>query len=172
MIDDILHKKSKKITVNQLQKICGFLNFLGRSILPSRAFMRWLYAALGGTDNKTVLKLHHHIRINLEMKADLMTWNTFLQHPSAYCRGFMDFSKTWEATEIMMFSDASRNEFLGFGAICQRSWMAEVWPKGYIKNFEPSIEYLELFGVVAAVVQWIDRFQNRSKYYSATMKVS
>ena len=73
----------------------------------------------------------------------------------------MDFSKTWEATEIMMFSDASRNEFLGFGAICQRSWMAEVWPKGYIKNFEPSIEYLELFGVVAAVVQGIDRFQNR-----------
>ena len=34
LIERILTKKSKKITVNQLQKICGFLNFLGRCVLP------------------------------------------------------------------------------------------------------------------------------------------
>ena len=40
MIDSILSKRSNKITLNQLQKICGFLNFLGRCIVPGRAFTR------------------------------------------------------------------------------------------------------------------------------------
>ena len=73
----------------------------------------------------------------------------------------MDFSKTWEASEISLFSDASKNETLGFGATCNSSWMAEMWPVGYIEEFDPSIEYLELFGVLAAVIQWIHHFRNK-----------
>ena len=42
MIQFILDKRSKgkalKITVLQLQKICGFLNFLGRAVVPGRVF--------------------------------------------------------------------------------------------------------------------------------------
>ena len=34
LIDTILQNKSKKVTLNQLQKICGFLNFLGRCVIP------------------------------------------------------------------------------------------------------------------------------------------
>ena len=37
----ILHVLSKKkVTILQIQKICGFLNFLGRCIVPGRAFTR------------------------------------------------------------------------------------------------------------------------------------
>ena len=35
--------KCKKMTVKHMQKICGFLNFLGRCIVPGRAFTRRLY---------------------------------------------------------------------------------------------------------------------------------
>ena len=50
MIQFILNKRSKgkalKITVLQLQKICGFLNFLGRAVVPGRAFTWRLYSKL------------------------------------------------------------------------------------------------------------------------------
>ena len=34
MINQVLKKKSSKLTINQLQKICSFLNFLGRCVVP------------------------------------------------------------------------------------------------------------------------------------------
>ena len=40
LINSILEKKSRKVTLNQLQKVCGFLNFLGRCVIPGRAFTK------------------------------------------------------------------------------------------------------------------------------------
>ena len=122
LIESILNKRSKKVTLNQLQKVCGFLNFLGRCVIPGRAFTRRLYVY---TSN-TMLKPHHHIRVNNEMKEDLTMWLTFLQHPTVFCRPFLDFSKFLVADEIDMFSDASGA--IGMGAICGESWMHQVWP--------------------------------------------
>ena len=93
------------------------------------------------------------------MKADLEMWLTFIGHPSIYCRPFLDFSKTLVADEIDMYSDASGK--LGFGAICGSDWMYNMWDSKFIAKYRPSIEYLELFGVVAGVLTWIHRFKNR-----------
>ena len=85
MIRFVLNKKplkkctTTKIMVLQLQKICGFLNFLGRAVVPSRAFTRQLYARLSGN---LCLKPHHHIRVTAEMKADLTMWLQILTYPS------------------------------------------------------------------------------------------
>ena len=155
LIETILEKKSKKVTLNQLQKVCGFLNFLGRCIIPGRAFTRRLYVY---TSNDK-LKPHHHIRINAEMRQDLIMWLTFLEHPSVFCRPFLDFSKVLIADEIDMFSDASGK--IGLGAIWGSSWMSQDWPQEFLRKFKPSIEYLELFAVTAAVLAWIDRFRNK-----------
>ena len=35
------------------------------------------------------------------------------------------------------------------------------WPDNYITKYKPSIEYLELFALLATVLNWIHRFQNR-----------
>ena len=80
LISKVLDKSSRKITLNQLQKICGFLNFLGRAIIPGRAFTRRLYSY---TSNPK-LKPHHHIRIDRNMKDDLTMWRQFLSHQSIY----------------------------------------------------------------------------------------
>ena len=155
LINSILDKVSRKITLNQLQKICGFLNFIGRCIIPGRAFTRRLYAYT--TNDK--LKPHHHIRVNNEMQADLRMWLTFLNHPSVYCRPFLDFSHWLIADAIDLFSDASGK--IGLGAICGQSWLYMLWDKRELEKFQPSIEYLELFAVTVAVVTWIHRFKNR-----------
>ena len=87
LIESILMKKSKKVTLNQLQKVCGFLNFLGRCVIPGRAFTRRLYRYTANDK----LKPHHHIKVNVEMREDLKMWLTFLQPPTAFCRlyGFL-----------------------------------------------------------------------------------
>ena len=154
MLERILNQKSKKITMKELQRICGFLNFLGRCIVPGRAFTRRLYSFLNQN-----LKPYHHIRINQEMRRDLLMWQTFLMDQSCYARGFMDFSEYLQADTISMFSDASRSEILGMGAVCQDSWCVMQWPKDYIAQFSPSIEYLELYALIAGVINWIHRFK-------------
>ena len=155
LIETVLSSKSKKVTLNQLQKICGFLNFLGRCVIPGRAFTRRLYAY---TSNDK-LKPHHHIRINSEMREDLNMWLTFLYHPSIFCRPFLDFSKWLVADEIDMFSDASRR--IGMGAYCGEEWMQQNWSEVFLNKCKPSIDYLELYAVTAAVITWIHKFKNR-----------
>ena len=93
------------------------------------------------------------------MRADLTMWLTFLEHPSAFSRPFLDFSNAIIADEIDMYSDASGK--LGMGALCQKDWMYIMWPKDFLSKNKPSIEYLELYGVVAGVLTWIHRFKNK-----------
>ena len=56
LISEIINKDSKKVTLKQLQKLCGFLNFLCRCVVPGHAFTRRLFAYTAGN-----LKPHHHI---------------------------------------------------------------------------------------------------------------
>ena len=158
LISQVLSKR--KITMKQIQKICGFLNFLGRAVVPGRAFTRRLYTYTSSKGDK-VLKPHHHIKINLGMHEDLGMWLKFLQHPTVYCRLFLDFDKVWHATEISIYSDASHGETLGFGGICEDSWMYGRWEDDFIKDYEPNIAYLELYALAAGVINWLHRFRNR-----------
>ena len=64
------------------------------------------------------------------------------------------------ADEIDMYSDASGK--IGMGAVCGASWMYQVWDEKFIRKHKPSIEYLELYAVTAAVIAWIHRFRNKS----------
>ena len=55
-----------------------------------------------------------------------------------------------------MYSDASGK--LGFSALCNHSWMFGEWNKNFLKQQKPSIEYLELFALVAGVIH---RYSNK-----------
>ena len=147
----------KKTTVHQLQKLTGFLNFLGRAIVPGRAFTRRMYAYT----KSDKLKKHHHVHINGELRSDMTTWREFLQHPSIFARPFLDYNSELIADEIFMLSDSAGRSDLSYGAICQESWMYGRWNSDFIKQKSPSIEYLELWALVAGVKTWIHRFKNQ-----------
>ena len=51
-------------------------------------------------------------------------------------------------------SDASKNVSLGFGATFQDKWLFGQWEPGYIQQNNPSIEYLELYALIAAILTW------------------
>ena len=59
---------------------------------PGKVFTRRLYS-LTTTKTGVELKKNHHVKLTLEAKHDLQMWLKFLNHPTAVCRNFMDFSE-------------------------------------------------------------------------------
>ena len=92
---------------------------------------------------------------------DLDVWNEFLDYQEVFCRPLMDFSKTWTASEVDFYMDSAGSTDLGFGGICDDSWMMQKWPRNWFQKCEPSIEYLELFTLTVGVINWISKFANK-----------
>ena len=53
------------------------------------------------------MKQHHHLRLTGEMKEDLIMWLKFLDHPSVYCRPFIDITNELQTDIIDFYTDAS-----------------------------------------------------------------
>ena len=81
-------------------------------------------------------------------------------HESIFSRPFLDMSRSMNAWEIMLFTDASRNFSLGFGGICGSSWMQARWGE-QVEKLNPSIQYLELYAMTAGILAWAERFKNK-----------
>ena len=152
----------KKVLVRELQSLIGLLNFLCRAIVPGRVFTRRMYAKIPGyiyeLQQKRKLKHYHHVSLDREFKQDCCVWLNFLKEANnnrkLLCRPFIDWTQEFTATELRFYMDATANEFLGFGALYQNNWTFGVWEAGFIKEDEPSIEYLELFTVCVGIFAW------------------
>ena len=85
-------------------------------------------------------------------------WLRFLNNPVIYARPFLDFTEI-TSEEIDFCTDVSGK--IGYGGFCGELYMFGRWPQRFLLHNKPSIEYLELFTLVAAVLAWISRFKNR-----------
>ena len=156
-------KKKKKITLHDLQSITGFLNFLGKAVVPGRAFTRRLYVTQQNAEDKNMRK-DHHINVNQEMRLDLTMWLTFLQHPSIYARSFIDLDDKVKSTDVDFFTDASANPKLGCGGVSNGNWFIMQWNEKFLKTHKPSINYLELYAVAVGVFNWIHKYKDQKIY--------
>ena len=151
LIEDMMN--SKKTTVYKLQKLCGFLNFLCRCVVPGRAFTRRFYNYFS-----SAMKPHFHVNVNKEMKKDLQVWSFFLNDATAFCRPFIDFSRVLQAADLDWYTDSSG--VIGMGGYCVSSWFQQKWPEDFIKEKKPSIEFLELYAVTTSILLWGHRYRN------------
>ena len=157
-----------KATVQDLQSLCGYLNFLGRAIHPGRVFTRRMYSKFGHIvhsqpNGSAVIKYtpmpYHHIKLDKEFKLDCKVWLEFITDEnlqSVVCRPMIDLTNSVSAEELKFYSDASAAKTLGFGCSFGNSWIFGQWEDGYIDKFKPSIEYLELYALVAGILTWQD----------------
>ena len=109
------------------------------------------------------LKPHHHVKLDPEFKFDCLIWEIFLTNyrNQAVCRPMVDLLKVNSASELMFYSDASANPRLGFGAIFGKNWLFAQWSNGFVEQNWPSIEYLELYALSAAVLTWSHLLENQ-----------
>ena len=154
LILKMLNNRKNKTTLRDLQKLCGFLNFLCKCIIPGRTFLRRLYSFQGG-----IKKPHHHIQIKAEMKADLNMWLAFLEQQEAYSRDFFEFDSNITADEIDCYTDAAGNK--GCGGYHMSQWFIYEWEDDFLEECQPSINYLELYAVTVAVILWIHHYKNK-----------
>ena len=65
------------------------------------------------------------------------------------------------AEKIGFASDASGSKKSGgYGCVLNTQWMHGKWDPTFLKECEPSIEYLELFALVASILTWEKELQN------------
>ena len=83
---------------------------------------------------------------------------------------FEETSKT--ATQLRFYSDASANAKLRFGAIFDQRWLFVQWEDNFIQGMKPSIEYLELVGMVAALLTRGHYLKNQRVIFVITMRWS
>ena len=151
----------KKATIKELQRLTGTLNFLCRIIHPGRTFTRRMYNKYAST----TLKHYHHVKIDQEFHLDCQAWQAFLEHAEArtITWPFIDFdheNSMFHAEWLGFYSDASASGDLGFGCYFDKQWIFTRWEPGFIDEYQPSIEFLELYALCVAVFIWQKKLKN------------
>ena len=154
---------SKKSTVKELESLAGLLNFLGRAIVPGRTFTRRIYAKFSKLTANPKLRNYHHVRIDGELRSDCQIWLKFLDmtRHTSISRPFIDMRKGNHSEILQFHSDATANENLGFGILFDEFWTFQRWEPGFVKCYNPSIEFLELYAVAMGLFIWSEDLANR-----------
>ena len=101
-------------------------------------------------------KLHHHIRVTTDARADIAWWVHFL--PS-WNEVAMFLDPGWiSADTLNLFTDASGTH--GYGAYYNGSWFRGSWLP-HQELSQRSIQWQELFAIVAAAHTWGHKLAGR-----------
>ena len=144
--------QTKKVRVSTISSLCGLLNFICKAVRPGRPFIHRLYDLIGN------LPQHYHVSETQDAKKDLQVWQTFL--PDYNC-----VTPFWAAiptynSQIRLFTDATANAELSWGAFFNGHWSHACWPSGFIKEGR-SFALLEFIPIVIALELWKDQLQNK-----------
>lgn len=160
MLDHIIG--AKKVTVLEMQRITGLLNFFCRAIVPGQSFTRRLYSNFASLN----MKPHYHIRLTGENRLDLGVWRRFLAQDQAVLRPFVDFQTHPKSKKVIWASDAAKAPQLGYAACFwdekTRSvfYAFDQWETGLLEIYDPSIQFLELLAVTVGVILFTEKVIN------------
>ena len=146
MLPSWLEKKT--CTKRQLLSLIGKLSFICKVVRPGRIFLRRLIDL-----SMSVQRLSHHININKQVREDIKWWWDFL--PTWNQKSLIPESFQITSTDIQLFTDASS---AGFGAIYGKAWIQGTWD-GVAQKY--SIDFKELFAIVAAVFTWGSQWEGK-----------
>ena len=148
MINDFLHRK--KVTLQELQSLCGLLNIACTVVVSGRAFLRRLFNLTKG-----LRKPHHRVKLNKGCKEDLLVWKEFLENFNGKCFFIDDIWVTND--QLQLYTDASG--VLGYGSVFQNDWFYGTWNAEWL---EYNITVKELYPIVLSLEVWGHRMSNRS----------
>ena len=88
------------------------------------------------------------------VKSGFISWYRHHNLRKEYADHLLIFQQMAIAVSIYHYSDASKNPNFGIGAVFKQPWLIQKWPENFIVNCDPSIEFLELYGLVAVLYTW------------------
>ena len=162
-----LHFHCKKVTVWQIQKLAGHLNFLCQALLAGHPYLASLYALTATPPGSyKVARAGHQRRLKKETVEDLMMFRSFLlesAHQYMKTVPFLVWKKVFDE-QLQLSADAAGSFFLGFGCIFQDQWAQGLWQETTIFDHakKPNIALLELFSIVMAIKIWAECLSGKS----------
>ncbi|XP_041438056.1 uncharacterized protein LOC121399992 [Xenopus laevis] len=152
-----------KVTLKDMQKLLGLLNFACRVIPMGRIFNRRLEKSMAG-----IKKSFHKIRITKELREDLKVWDKFLTNFNGI-RIWIEEARL--SQELQFLTDASGS--IGFGAYFGGKWSAGRWPRSWqVKGLTRNLTLLELFPILVALELWAEGLANKAiRFLSDNMGV-
>lgn len=160
--DKVLELKSKikyvlgckKITLRELQSLCGNLAFCSKALPAGRAFSRRIYSA-----TSKAKKPHHYIKITQGIYHDLMVWNLFLDKFNGVSY-ILDINWTSNSA-LELFCDAAGGATKGCGSYFQGKWVYLGWPSWFSTEILKDITYLEMVPIALSVYIWGNLFNKK-----------
>ncbi len=143
LIEEFLNRKS--CTKLQLLSLLGHLSYATKVIPIGRSFVARIIEA-----SKSVKRLHHHINLSKECKADIKMWEVLAKS----WNGIQLFKECEIDTDKMnLFTDASG---LGYGAFYQGEYVCGPWDDSvpFLNSADMSIAFREFFPIVLASLIW------------------
>ena len=142
--------------------LIGFLTFTCSVIVPGRTFLRCL---INLPVTVGVKRPRHFIRLNLETKADLRLWRTFLGSYNGKSF-FLDY--IWlSSAKLHLYTEAAGS--LGYGAVFGAHWFFGPRPHSSIGR---NIIVLEMFLIVISVSIWASDLANKCILFQTDNQVS
>ena len=135
----------RKTTKWKHLSLIGLLSFAAWALPAGHLFLRRLINL-----STKAQRLHHHIRLNSEAMADITGWKTFV--PDWNGRAFFIDPNATNAHDLDLYTDASGR--LGCGAYFQGQWFHHQWQPHQQLSKPISIQWQELFAIVAAALAW------------------
>ena len=130
----------QKCTKRELLSLIGSLSFAAKVVKSGRLFLRRLIDL-----STSVNKLHHHISLNSEARADISWWIEFMPSWNGIAL-FQEVPVT--SIELDLFTDASK---IGCGGMLSQKWFSLAWPNKFLLY---DINFLELFAIYVAISTW------------------
>ena len=145
---------SKKVTLKQLQSLCGRLAFCSRALPSGRAFSRRLYLA-----TSKAKKPHHFIKITKDIFEDLMIWKQFIEKFNRTSYMLDDWISN---VDLKLYTDSAGGASKGCGAYCQDKWVYLQWPLEWTDSeILKDITFLEIIPIALAIFLWYKLFHKK-----------
>ena len=139
------------LTKHELLSLIGKLSLATRVVPAGCLFLRRLIDL-----STTVDRLHHHLRIGAEARAELEWWARFLPQWNGRAK-FLD--PQWSSpASLNLYTDASGSH--SFGAYFDGAWLRGTWPPHQTLPHR-SIQWQELFAILVAASAWSERLCSR-----------
>ena len=154
IITKIIQKR--KATSLNLQSLAGKLNFLCKAVPASRPFIKNVYEAFTGIPQQ------RHIDLKGNVLADLRMWKAFLLQFRSWQPIISNQQRAKDVVEL--YANTSGNPSLGWGAFLPSKglWMFQQWEQEWFHQFNPSIDFLELYALLAGVVTWVPHLSDKT----------
>lgn len=142
----------KKVTLRDLQSLCGSLAFCSKALPAGRAFSRRIYLA-----TSSAKKPHHYIRVTGGMYQDFLVWNLFLDKFNGVSY-MLDID--WSSSSVLeLFTDSAGGSTKGCGSYFQGKWAFLKWPEEWSgTDILKDITYLEMIPIALSVYLWGNLF--------------